>query len=220
MFKHVDHEFKFETLNKIEGTDGRFYITPSGAQYPSITTVLGSFTKHELEVWKQKVGKEYSDFVSRMATNRGTRIHKVFEDYLDNKEIPKLSFIDQGNFSSMKPVLDRWINNIWSQECHLYSHHLQLAGQVDCIGEFDNRLSVIDFKTSKEPKHEGDIETYFMQATAYTIMFEEMTGVVVNRIVILISVDFDKPQIFVKNRREYINKLLEIRKLYKEIHNV
>ena len=56
-------------------------------------------------------------------------------------------------FHHSRDTLDR-INNIYLQEAALYSKHLELAGRVDCIAEFDGVLSIIDFKTAEEPKRE------------------------------------------------------------------
>ena len=66
-------------------------------------------------------------------------------------------------FSAIEPFLKR-INNIHLQEKSLYSDHLQTAGRVDCIAEFDARLSVIDFKTSSKPKSAEWITNYFVKA--------------------------------------------------------
>ena len=57
-------------------------------------------------------------------------------------------------FQHSRDVLDR-INNIYLQEAALYSDQLEVAGRVDCIAEFDEVLSIIDFKTAAEPKKDS-----------------------------------------------------------------
>jgi ATP-dependent exoDNAse (exonuclease V) beta subunit len=218
-FVHVKRPL-FNKLERLDTPRGRFYVTPSGLHYPSVTTVLGALPKDSLKAWETAVGSKEAERVRRMAGNRGTRIHEYIEQYLDNKPLEKMSFIDASSFNGLKPILDKYVNNIVLQEAHLWSDHLELAGTVDCVGEFDGKISIIDFKTSANPKMEDDIEGYFLQATAYSIMYEERTGIPINRIAILITIDFDKPQIFVKNRSKYIDRLLEVRKLYKESVNV
>ena len=96
----------------------------------------------------------------------------------------------------------------------MYSDHLRIAGTVDCVAEFDGKLSIIDFKTSKRLKNEEDIENYFMQVSGYAVMFEERFGIPVNRVVVAIAVDDQDPQVFVAKRDTYISNLLNFRDLY------
>ena len=220
MFCHVDCE-TISHLNKDEGPSGRFYITPDGSKYPSITTVLGQTSdKTWLEEWKNKVGVEEARRVAKRATNRGTRIHKIIEDYLDNKPISGLSYVDKSQFESIKGTLDLHIDNIRHQEAHLYSDYFQIAGQVDCIADFHNRLSIIDFKTSREKKFENDILDYYLQATFYAYAYYEMFGIKIKYIVILIIVDFDKPQIFISKPEKHLDELRIRRLQYKDQYNV
>ena len=119
-------------------------------------------------------------------------------------------------FHDMIPTLDR-IDNIHYVETMLYSETLGLAGQVDCIAEFDGVPSIIDFKTSLKNKREEWITNYFEQCTCYSLMYEEMTGVPCKQIVVLISVDGEiKPQVFVKNRKDYIPELANKIKQFRE----
>jgi len=86
-----------------------------------------------------------------------------------------------------------------------------MAGTVDCIGEYEGELSIIDFKTASKLKKEEWIQNYFIQATAYSIMFEELFNIKVPNIVIIIGVDHEQPQIFKKKRKEYIKPLVNLR---------
>jgi genome maintenance exonuclease 1 len=100
----------------------------------------------------------------------------------------------------------------------LYSHYLEVGGRVDCIAEWDGTLSVIDFKTSKRPKEKAKIDNYFMQASAYCVMFEELTKIPIKQIIILIAVDNDDPQVFVEDRDNYIFDFIDVRKEYKQVY--
>jgi genome maintenance exonuclease 1 len=60
---------------------------------------------------------------------------------------------------------------------------------VDCIAEYKGVLSVIDFKTSVRLKKKENIGGYFMQGAAYATMFNEMTNLNIEQVVILIGVD-------------------------------
>ena len=142
------------------------------------------------------------------------------ESYLSNQE--RNSFLNEDVMPDMKqafhqfvPILDR-IDNVHYLETMLYSETLGLAGQVDCIAEFDGVPSVIDFKTSLKLKKEEWILSYFEQCTCYSLMYEEMTGIKAKQIVVLISVDDEHPQIFVKQRGDYVPELFNKVKQFKE----
>jgi len=218
MFKHVK-ELKDFASDKTAPDGSRKYFTESGAAYPSVTTVLGYQTRDSIMQWRKRVGEEEANKISRQASTRGTKIHLLCENYIDNEEvdISKLSMLDLAMWNSFKPVLSR-IDNIHAQEIALYSDHLRLAGRVDCIAEFDGKLSIIDFKTSRKPKKKEWIDNYFAQAAAYSIMYEERTGTPINRSVILIAVEDEEPQIFIDRRDNYVHHLLHARDLYEGDH--
>jgi ATP-dependent exoDNAse (exonuclease V) beta subunit len=87
---------------------------------------------------------------------------------------------------------------------------LKTAGRCDLIAEYDGVPSVIDFKTSRKLKKEEWIESYFLQTTVYSMMFESMYKIKVPQIAILIAVDHEPPQVFVKDRGHYVNRVLDI----------
>lgn len=167
--------------------------------------------------WRARVGDEEANRISSQAATRGTRIHQLCEDYLNNDDIDtsKYSFNDAANFKELKPELDANIDNIHLQEERLYSDYLKIAGTVDCVAEWKGKLSIIDFKTARKAKNRDYILNYFCQATAYAIMYEERFNIPVSRIVILISVDDEPPQIFEDRRDYYIKPLMDIREQYR-----
>ena len=212
-FNHVKLEGVVPKLQQVNEEGTRYYVTPEGNKYPSITTVLTAYNIKEIMAWRKRVGDEEANKISRQASSRGTRIHTLCEQYLDNKELTFKTPLDTETFNRFKPVLHR-INNIYAQEIRMYSDHLRIAGTVDCVAEFDGKLSIIDFKTSKRLKNEEDIENYFMQVSGYAVMFEERFGIPVNRVVVAIAVDDQDPQVFVAKRDTYISNLLNFRDLY------
>lgn len=221
-FTHLQSDVASVQLEQVNTDTGRYYKTPAGVLYPSVTTVTGLHSKKYIAEWRQRVGAEQADAITRQATTRGTRIHKLVEDYLNNDLIDhtKYNFNDSENFRLLKPILDERIDNIHIQEVRMYSDHLQLAGTVDCIAEYNGKLSVIDFKTSKRLKDKDHIKNYFMQAAAYAIMYEERFSVPINRLVILISVDDELPQVFEERRDNYTQSLLSIREEYRSIYKI
>jgi len=110
-------------------------------------------------------------------------------------------------FYKIKPFLDTHIGRVYALEQALYSDELRIAGRVDCIAEWDDKLSVIDFKTASKEKNEDWIENYFMQCSAYAEMFEERTGKPIDQIVVAIAVANGNPQIFVKEKQDYLRGL-------------
>jgi genome maintenance exonuclease 1 len=212
-FNHVKLEGVVPKLQQVNEEGTRYYVTPEGNKYPSITTVLSAYNIKEIMAWRKRVGDEEANKISKQASSRGTRIHTLCEQYLDNKELTFKTPLDTETFNRFKPVLHR-INNIYAQEIRMYSDHLRIAGTVDCVAEFDGKLSIIDFKTSKRLKNEEDIENYFMQVSGYAVMFEERFGIPVNRVVVAIAVDDQDPQVFVAKRDTYISNLLNFRDLY------
>ena len=219
MFNHVKQLNDFAQDKTVPGV-GRKYYTETGAAYPSVTTVLGVLSRDSIKAWRKRVGNEEANKISGQAATRGTKIHLLCEKVLDNEEIDtsKLSLLDLEIWNEFKPLLNR-IDNIHAQEIALYSDHLRLAGRVDCIAEFDGKLSIIDFKTSKKPKKKEWIENYFAQAAAYSIMYEERTGIPINRSVIMIAVEGDDPQIFIERRDNFVPLLLKARDIWEAENN-
>ena len=210
-FNHVDlkelPELTTETIDK-----KRYYVTPEGEKYPSITTVLSNRNKKGLFEWRKRVGEEVANYVARTAAARGTKVHHMCEDFLNNQEYDKSNFLATCLFGQLKPVLEKRINNIHFQECGLYSDTLKVAGRVDCIAEYDGVLTIVDFKTSKKERNDEYNENYYIQASAYAEMYEERTGTPINQIVILVVTEDGTVQEFVKNKDpKYIEMLKDVR---------
>jgi len=211
-----------EIVEQVNTDSGRYYKTPAGVLYPSVTTVTGLMGADAIKAWRARVGEAEANMISKKASTRGTRIHKLCEDYIDGTYInPKdYDYNDFINFTLLKKVIDDHIDNIHMQEVRLYSDYLKMAGTVDCVAEFKGMLSIIDFKTAKKPKNREYITNYFCQAAAYAIMYEERTGIPVSKIVIIISVDDDEVQVFEDRRNYYVTQLLEVREKYRLTYNI
>lgn len=214
MFVHVDvpeyKELETQTIN-----NQRWYITPENNKYPSITTILGitmSKEKQErLNDWRLMLGSKKAAKETKRCADRGTAVHEMAEHYLKNVEDPIGKHIPEHSkmFNQIKVYLNK-INNIRALEVPLYSDTLRLAGRVDCIGEYNGILSVIDFKTSNNNKDDKMVYDYKLQATAYALMYHEMFDVQIDNIVILIAVEKGlMPIIFKDSVDEYIEPLVE-----------
>jgi len=197
----------------------RHYVTPDG-KYPSITSVLGAFPNPALVEWRKRVGEAEANRVSAFASSRGTKFHSLCEQYLLNQELDKKQYMPDvlSSFYEFKNILHR-INDIHRLEVPLYSNKLKVAGRVDCIANFDGELSIIDFKTSKKEKREDWIETYFIQATFYSMAYFELTGIAAKNIAILISVDDGDNQVFIKPVKDYVKRTVaKINEYYRLYH--
>lgn len=219
---HRKDAFQFTELKTENKDDRRFYITPDGAAYPSITTVLKLLSHKSIMEWRKRVGNDVANAISAKASRRGTAVHYMCEDYINNlnpchkERMPA----DIETFKSIQPIIDENINNIYAQEIPLFSNYLKLAGRVDCVAEWNGKLSIIDFKTSRKVKKKEWIDNYFMQASGYAVMFEELTGQPITNLVILIAVDDNPPQVFVEHRDKWIHKLIDTRKQYEELYGI
>lgn len=208
-FTHIPcHQYD---LTAVTANGQRWYTTPDGSKYPSITTVLGQKEKPAITAWRMSLGPQKADKETKRCTDRGDAVHLMAEHYLNNEENPTKGHQRDHIklFSQLKFVLNK-INNIRAQEIPLFSDRIRVAGRVDCIGEYDGVLSIIDFKTSNGNKDAQMIEDYFLQATAYALMYEEMYGEFIDQIVIIIAVEKGMvPLVFKRQIDDYVVPLLE-----------
>mgnify|MGYP001460888455 CR=1 FL=1 len=185
----------------------RFYEV-DGKAYPSVTTVLGAIPKPGLIAWRKNVGEEAAKWEMNRAARRGSATHTLVEQYLKGETPSIRDVLPLGMFRLLKPYLDQ-VDNIHCLEQIMYSHQLTIAGQVDCIAEYNGKLSVIDFKTANKERQESWIENYFMQTTAYAIMYEELFGTPIEQIVVLIACEDGNVQSFVKEKKDFVEPLKE-----------
>ncbi len=210
-------EFKLDLLHEYDVTveEGlvRKYHIPSGQSYPSITSVLGANPdkKKFLDKWRKGVGQNEAKRISEVAARRGSYVHNNLESYVQGNEVECESPI----YRQIQKEINKRLGVVRAIEIALYSHHIGIAGRADLIANFDGELSVIDYKTSRKPKKSEWIEDYFIQSTFYSLALEEMYGIKAKKIVIIIGVD-DEPhaQVFIRNRRDYVEKLVCAKQIF------
>lgn len=193
--------------------NGRFYVTPTGDRYPSVTTFLSWFSDNSwLSEWRSRVGEDQAERTSTQAKRRGSAVHSILEQIVLGN--PHYARSQMPNNLSMAEgianVLRARARIIKGVEIGLWSDKLQIAGRTDCLGTFDRLMSIIDFKTAKNLKKEDDIQSYFLQTTLYAMMVEELTGLFVPQIVVIIGVDFEEPQVFIKRKHEYVDTIRDM----------
>lgn len=216
-------------LEQLNSDNGRRYKTPKGDLYPSITTVLGLGKEEKLKAWKDRVGHEEAERIKFDAASRGTIIHALAEMYVNNEPCPSWDderlhvknynrnpYMLASMWKQFRPLLDN-IDMVHCQEARMYSDILRVAGTVDCIASYEGTLCIIDYKTSTNYKKKEWIPDYFMQATAYSMMYEEMTGIKIEELRILIALETQsEPQVYSEKRSNWVLPLLQARKNYDE----
>ena len=215
-FIHEEIDLGYSDLDSVTKTKGRHYVDPDGNKYPSITTVLSILSREAIQRWRERVGEEEANRISRVASSRGTKIHNIIEKYIANDpeylqgEMPH----NIQTFKDIQPIVDQNLSKIYSIEAPLYSKHLGVAGRVDCVGVWNGKDSIIDWKTSRKEKKKEWISSYFMQAAAYAIMWEERTGRPIKQLVVAIAGDMG-PQVFIEDRDNWTDKLINTISEYK-----
>jgi len=216
LFEHNFIDLGYEDLKADTRKTGRTYLTPTGERYPSITTVLSILSEDAIRAWRARVGEDVANQVSTRASNRGSAVHSILEQYLRNEDTTDYLPHIQQSFMNLKPHLDENVGTIFGLEVPLYSAHLGLAGRCDCVAEWKGVPSIIDFKTSKRIKKKENISNYFAQMSAYAIMWEERTGMPIVNTVIVMDVDFEQPLIFEEHRDNYVPLLMATIEEYRQ----
>jgi genome maintenance exonuclease 1 len=208
MFTYIDNPPEFTDVSTTTIKGGRWYITPNGT-YPSVTTVLGHKEKPWLKDWQNMLGPKKAKKEQERCSERGEAVHEMCELFLQNVDLETIKLQRARDhvalFNQIKLALQRRINNIRAQEVALWSDELTLAGRVDCVAEYDGTLSIIDFKSSTSMKDETMIEDYFLQCTAYALMYTELYGEHIEDIVVIIASEKGfMPAVFKKKIDDYI----------------
>ena len=211
-FNHVGSELQDLLTENIDGK--RHYVTPNGS-YISITTLLSNLSKDSISRWRKRVGAEEANRISTKASRQGTAVHALCEQYIKNEKdfltnsMPHLVEM----FESIQPLLDR-IDKVHVTEGALYSDELGLAGRTDLIAEFDGKLAIIDYKTSRRIKTWSMCHSYFMQGAFYAHAYEERTGIPINNIVIIMAVENEEPLLFRETKDRWLEPLNQVRHKY------
>ena len=217
LYNHIPINFKQAKL--IEKDNAHFYQTPTGEIYPSITTILQGTMSDEKKVslqnWKEQ--EIAADYITQEAATIGTETHKLIENYINEvKQADEVRLLSVAHFNNLIPFLQR-INDVYGTELRLYSNIMKLAGTSDCIANYDGELSIIDYKTKRSNQKEEWMTDHFIQGTAYSQMFKELTGIEVKQVVILVSSEKNSRMEFVKNTEDYKDLLTKRLNQYYDI---
>jgi len=216
-YNHIPINFKQAEL--IERDNAHFYQTPTGKTYPSITTILQETMpigkKESLQNWKEQ--EIAADYITQEAATIGTETHKLIENYInDVRQTDEVRLLSVAHFNNLIPFLQK-INDVHGTELRLYSDTMKLAGTSDCIAKYDGELSIIDYKTKRSNQKEEWMTDHFIQGTAYSQMFKELTGIEIKQVVILVSSEKNSRMEFIKNASDYKELLTQRLNQYYDI---
>jgi len=224
-FNHIKSDFKWPKVKRKNINGVRHYIDAEDNIYHSVTKVVGG--NKDFSEWYERLANQYNcsleageaigNYIMINAGNIGTKLHKLCEDYLnDNITEGVTDLIPLAHFENMKHRLNGYIDNIRYLEVKMFSKKMGLAGTADVIADWDGILSVIDFKTTRKAKKEEWIESYFLQSTAYALMYEENTGTPINQIVIVFTGEDGSQDVYIKDKSEYVDRLYEVIEKFKD----
>lgn len=199
-------------IKQLNTPNGRFYSTPDGI-FPSVTTILSSNKSAELNAWRDEVGHNVADKIANKAAATGSRLHQYCEDYLTGKPT-KLDIFDTQSFRSIRTHLDL-INPVFVEKA-IWSKELAVAGTIDCFGTYNKKISIIDFKTTKQEKYPGEFDNYWMQTAAYAQMIFEHTGKRIDNLVLIMqNTTLGCTEVFQSETSNWIDRFRELRLSFK-----
>jgi hypothetical protein len=188
--------YQYKTCDRVTVDGQRHYLTPTGERVPSVTTILDrtkpAEAREALAAWRKNIGEERARSITTEAANRGTRMHKYLEDYIQGQPLKESvsNPYAQESLDMAKTVIAAGfgrVDEIWGNEVPLYFPELY-AGTTDSVGVHAGQPSILDFKQSNKPKKLEYIQDYFLQITAYALAHNELFGTNIRRGVIMVCV--------------------------------
>jgi hypothetical protein len=192
----ITQRYNYTPISRETVNGKRHYCLPNGKKVPSVTTILdktkSSESREALANWKKRVGEQQAQQITTEAANRGTRMHSYLETYVmmdDLKPLPSNPFAHPSWFMAAEIILHGLgqVDEFWGVEVPVYYSGLY-AGTTDCVGLWNGKPAIIDFKQSNRVKKREWIEDYFLQLAAYALAHDEMTGTEIDQGVILMAV--------------------------------
>lgn len=207
----IKTRYNYEKLSRASVDGQRLYTCPDGNSVPSVTTILDKTKSEEkkqaLLNWRKSIGEDKAKQVVTEAANRGTRMHKYLEDYVNGEELKESvsNPYAQQSLDMAKVVIAEGLKDVdefWGTEVALYFPQIY-AGTTDCVGIHKGEGAILDFKQTNKPKKREWIEDYFLQLAAYAEAHNEIHGTKINKgVVLMCSADY-KYQEFISEGAEF-----------------
>ena len=209
--------------------NGSRHYSMDGFNLPSVTTILAATKSEEdkaaIAAWKERVGYKEAERIKNEASSRGNSMHSYIEQFLLGKM--NLDLLKEDNHSKRmaEEIIDSGLKNklseIWGAEATVY-YPGKYAGTADCIGVYEGKNSLLDFKQSNKPKKEEYIEDYFLQLGAYSLAHNTVyNSNITQGIILLCTVDrlFQDFKIEGNELINFQNKFLErVEKFYHKLN--
>ena len=196
-----------------------FYRSPSGKKYPSVSKMLSTTKplrdKQNLENWRAEKGEKVADHISARSRNIGTDVHRIMEEYLNNRPLPHMPLIVGAHFTRLADLVQD-IETMYTTEITMCSDKMKLGGTCDGVGVIDGKNIVFDFKTKLSTQKESYINDYYLQMACYAQMWTESTGIKIDQIILFVSSESNISQVFVRNLEDFTVQLEERVKLFHE----
>ena len=199
--------------------NGSRHYSIENSNLPSVTAILSATKSEEdkaaLAAWKERVGHKEAERIKNDASRRGTSMHTYLESFLRNKF--NLELIEEDN--KAKKMAEEIIDNglkknlseVWGAEATLY-YPGKYAGTADCLGIYNNRQSILDFKQKNKATREEYIEDYFLQLGAYSLAHNTVyKSRITQGVILLCTVDYLFQEFVIEGNQliEFQNKFLE-----------
>ncbi|MCK5848564.1 MAG: PD-(D/E)XK nuclease family protein [Caldisericia bacterium] len=149
------------------------YLNGIKESLPSVTTVISQLDKPYLVGWANALGLKGYHFetVRNNAAETGTLAHKMVENYINNKEedfsYHPLYVPAKRSFDAFQEWLCEKDIEFLGTEVSLVDGLLGFGGTIDIVAKVDNKLCVIDIKTSNRFSVD-----YHYQVAAYSFLLE------------------------------------------------
>jgi genome maintenance exonuclease 1 len=213
----IVNKFPYLELKRINSSDGRKYITPSGDKLPSVTTILSKTSPKEkiigLQRWRDSVGAVNAQAITNNSAGRGTRMHAFLENYIKTGSIGLIG----NNPHSIKAhsMAEKIVSESLHKATEFYGSEISLfypdlyAGTTDLIGVYEEEPVIIDFKQSNKHKKEEWIDDYFCQLYSYLAAHNKVFGTNIRRGIIMMCTPdliYQQFELNEKNFEQYSNK--------------
>jgi genome maintenance exonuclease 1 len=203
----LTEKFTYKPLERVNIKGSRHYQTPDGQPLPSVTTVLDALKdKSALFEWRKRVGDEEADRIMRLATGIGTQVHLHLEKFILDEDRPNGSNLIHQMARELSEIVIKTglskVDEVWGTEVPLYYPGLY-AGTTDCVGVYEGKPAIIDFKTTRKPKKREWIDDYFLQGAAYAEAHNEIYGTDIKTIVIMM-IGWDEESDNMGNYQEFV----------------
>ena len=155
--------------------NGKRHYDVGKEKLPSVTTILSATQSAEktasLDAWRQRVGVKEAEHITNEAANRGTAMHKILEDYIQEQGHLDLTTIGLQAHNMAIQVIQNGLSSVteyYGLEATLYYPGLY-AGATDVVAVHKGEDTIIDFKQTNKPKKREWIEDYCLQIAGYTM---------------------------------------------------